>query len=76
MGDWTDEPDDPASWQAAYAPLAIDGAVHVAHGESRYLATDGAPEVIYANVFICRFDADGRCTEFTEYWTLDRQFDA
>ena len=74
--DWTDEPDDPASWPAAYAPLAIDGGVHVAHGESRYLAADGAPEVIYANVFICRFDADGRCTEFTEYWTLDRRFDA
>jgi uncharacterized protein (TIGR02246 family) len=76
VADWTDDPDDPATWQAAYAPLAIDGEVHVASGESSYVAADGTPEYRYANVFVCRFDADGRCTDFTEWWTLDRRFDA
>ena len=73
--DWTDEPDDPATWQAAYAPLAIDGEVHVASGTSRYFAVDGTQEYGYANMFVCRFDDDGRCHDFTEYWTQDRRFD-
>jgi len=64
--DWTTDPDEPGSWEAEYRPLAVDGEVAVATGESRY--SNGKT---YSNIFICRFDADGRCTEFRE-WFMER----
>jgi ketosteroid isomerase-like protein len=70
VADW--EPEDPAGWEAKYSVLAIDGDVHVASGETRYRTGDGEPDQRYANIFVCRFDADGRCTDFTEWWTLER----
>lgn len=64
--------DDP--WEAEYAPLAIDGEIHVARGWTRYLRQDGSLGHEYSNIFVCRFDAEGRCAEFTEWWM--RTFDA
>ncbi|HEY7133228.1 MAG TPA: nuclear transport factor 2 family protein [Candidatus Limnocylindrales bacterium] len=61
--DWTAEPDAPGSWEAEYRPLAIDGETAVSIGESRY--SNGKT---YSNIFVCRFDADGRCTEFREWF--------
>ncbi len=61
-------------WEATYAPLAIDGEVHVARGVTRYFAADGSLWHEYSNIFVCHFDADGRCSEFTEWWM--RTFDA
>ena len=63
VASWTDDPDEPGSWQAEYRPVAVDGEVAVATGESRY--TEGKT---YSNIFVCRFDADGRCTEFREWF--------
>ena len=41
----------------------------VAVGVTRYLAADGTTvEREYHNVFLLRFDDDGRCTEFTELY--------
>lgn len=76
IASWLKEPDDPESWQAEYEVLAIDGDVFVAHGRTRYL-TDDRSEVDreFANIFVCRFDADGRCREFTE-WYMRRRPDA
>ena len=70
---WLDDPDEPGSWQADYDVLAIDGDVFVAHGRTRYL-TDDRREVDreFANIFVCRFDAEGRCREFTEYYMRRR----
>ena len=43
----------------------------VAVGVSRYLGPDRETvEREYHNVFLCRFDADGHCTEFTEHFML------
>ena len=42
-------------------PLGVDGDRAVAVGVSRYLAADGALEREYHNVFLCRFDDEGRC---------------
>lgn len=70
---WLEEPDEPDGWEASYSPLAIDGEVHVANGESRYRSADD-PSVFdsaYNNIFVCRFDAEGRCTEFRE-WFMER----
>jgi hypothetical protein len=63
---WLGERDDPGSWTAEYHPWAIDGDRAVAVGVSRYLDADGAVEREYHNVFLCRFDAEGRCRDFTE----------
>ena len=69
VASWLDNPDAPSSWQAAYAPLAIDGDVLVATGESIYYEPDGKIErTRYSNIFVCRFDPDGRCREFREWF--------
>lgn len=67
---WLADPDEPDSWRAEYRPLAVDpdGTV-VTLGHSEYLTDDrSAVDRIYDNVFICRFDGDGRCTDFTEFY--------
>ena len=69
VGAWgAHDSDDP--WEAAYGPLAIDGEVRVARGRTRYFRRDGSLGHEYSNIFVCRFDADGRCAEFTEWWML------
>ncbi|MEO8511739.1 MAG: nuclear transport factor 2 family protein [Chloroflexota bacterium] len=68
---WLEEPDEPGSWEAQYAPYAVDEDRAVATGTSRYFATDDKPERVYHNVFLLRFDPDGRCSDFTEYWMLE-----
>ena len=74
VASWLDEPDVAGTYDAKYAPLAIDGEVHVARGVTRYFDADGQPSDEYANVYICRFDDDGRCTDFIEYWIQAREF--
>jgi hypothetical protein len=68
VADWLKDPDDPSEWDAHYEPLAIDGDVHVATGWSRYLHPDGSLRDEYSNVFVCRFDASGQCSAFSEWW--------
>ncbi len=73
VASWTREPDAPGSWRADYQVLAIDGDVFVAHGRTLYL-TDDRREVEreFGNIFVCRFDDEGRCREFTEYYMRRR----
>jgi ketosteroid isomerase-like protein len=75
VADWTGEDRDaPGSWEADYRPLTVDGDLGVAVGESRYLTDDrSAVDKTYHNVFVCRFDADGRCADFTEYFMLEKR---
>ena len=70
---WLENPDEPGSWQADYEVLALEGETGVAHGRTRYL-TDDRREVDreFANIFVCRFDDEGRCREFTEYYNRRR----
>src|SRR5688500_12900051 len=70
---WLDEKDEPGTYDARYDATAIDGDMHVATGWSRYLNPDGTMRDEYCNVYLCKFDADGRCTEFTEYWIQNRE---
>jgi len=61
--------DAPGTYSARYAPVAVDGDVVVATGTSSYIERpDGAIARVYHNCFLMRFDADGRCREFTEYY--------
>jgi hypothetical protein len=66
VADWVNEPDAPDSWEARYRPLLIDGDRAVAAGETRY--AEGRD---FSNLFVLRFDADGRCSEFVE-WFMER----
>ena len=73
VASWLADPDEPGSWEADYEVLAIDGDVHVAHGRTRYLTDDRAGvDREFANIFVCRFDDEGRCREFTEYYMRRR----
>lgn len=66
VADWLESPDEPGSFEAAYRPWAIDDDRAVAVGTTRYLATDDAPEAEFHNVFLLRFDDEGRCVELTD----------
>lgn len=61
--------DAPGTYAAHYEPVAVDGSVVVATGTSSYREQPDGPVVrVYHNCFVMRFDADGRCREFTEYY--------
>jgi ketosteroid isomerase-like protein len=64
--------DEPGTYDAGYRAIAVDGDVAVATGSSSYLAKPGGPvERVFDNCFVMRFDREGRCTEFTE-WFMER----
>jgi ketosteroid isomerase-like protein len=57
------------TYAAQYEPVAVDGDVVVATGTSSYRERPDGPVVrVYDNCFVMRFDADGNCREFTEYY--------
>jgi hypothetical protein len=60
--------DEPGTYDAQYEPYAVDGERAVAVGRSSYWTDDtrSTLERVYDNVFLLRFDGDGRCVEFTE----------
>jgi SnoaL-like domain len=62
---WLEDPDEPGSWAAGYAPAVIEGNAAIATGETRY--TDGEH---FSNLFELEFDDDGRCTRFVEWYLL------
>jgi ketosteroid isomerase-like protein len=71
VAQWLGDRDEAGSWTAEYHPWAVAGDRAVAVGVSRYLGADRATvEREYHNVFLCVFDADGRCREFTELFML------
>jgi len=66
---WLEDRDDPDSWAAEYRPWLVNGDSAVAVGVSRYLGDDGETvDREYHNVFLCHFDSEGRCREFTELY--------
>ncbi len=72
--DWLDDQDVKGTYDAEYKVLAIDGDVHVAEGWSRYFNPDGSTRDEYSNIYICRFNDAGECTDFVEYWIQGREF--
>jgi ketosteroid isomerase-like protein len=63
------ERDEPGTYDASYAPVAVDGDIAVATGTSTYTKEPGGPvDSIYHNCFLIRFDDAGRCREFTEFF--------
>jgi ketosteroid isomerase-like protein len=68
--------DEPGIYDGSYRAVAIDGDVAVAVGQSTYTdGPDGPMAEVYDNCFLLRFDAEGRCREFTE-WFVKRPLGA
>ncbi len=63
VASWLESPDDPSSWDGAYAPRLIDGRRAIATGTTRY-----ASGHVFSNLFELEFDADGACTRFVEWY--------
>lgn len=72
---WFEDPDAPGTWSASYRPIAVDGDVAVANGRSKYEADPSRdlPAREYDNIFVIRFDSEGRCREFRE-WYYNRRW--
>jgi ketosteroid isomerase-like protein len=65
--------DKPGTYEAEYRAIAVDGEVAVAVGTSSYREEPSGPFVrVYDNCFVMRFDSEGRCSEFTE-WFVQRR---
>jgi ketosteroid isomerase-like protein len=66
---WFEGQDEPDTFEAEYRPVAIDGQSVVAVGRSSYRdEPEGEIKRVYYNCFVMRFDDDGRCLEFTEWF--------
>ena len=69
IASWLGDRDDLGSWSAEYRPWLVATDRAVAVGVSRYYGADRETvEREYHNVFLCSFDAEGRCNEFTEHF--------
>jgi len=61
--------DDPGTYDAAYAPVAVEGDTVVATGSSPYRDRPDGPVVsTFSNCFVLRFDDASLCCDFTEYF--------
>ena len=68
VASWLEEPDDPGTYEGSYRPVLVCGDRAVARGTSRYFDVAGAVVDEYDNLFLLRFDADGRCAEYREWY--------
>jgi SnoaL-like domain len=74
VASWLKDPDPPGTYEASYAPIAIDGDVAVVNGRSRYFndSTRSEQTKEWDNLFVIVFDEDGRCRSFREWYVARR----
>jgi ketosteroid isomerase-like protein len=65
---WLEDRDEAGTYEGSYRPVLVAGDQAVATGTSRYFSTDGGVDREFDNVFLLRFDADGRCAEYREWY--------
>ena len=63
VANWLGRKDEPGTWSFRYQILAVAGDLAFVRGWTHY---DDPPD--FSNLWVIRFDADGRCLEFTEWW--------
>ena len=69
VANWLEYQDAPGSYDAHYEPIAVDGNIAVANGRSRYFEADGkTPRKVFDNIFVLRFDDQGQCVDFREWY--------
>jgi uncharacterized protein (TIGR02246 family) len=61
---WLERKDAPGETEFRWHPIVVGQEVAVVQGETVYHTTSET----YSNLWIIRLDAEGRCTEFTEWW--------
>jgi ketosteroid isomerase-like protein len=77
VADWLAHRDAPDSFAATYWPVAVDGDVAVANGRTTYFEPDGTTvKQTYDNIFVLKFDQDGRCRDFCEWFAQPRRGEA
>ncbi len=64
---WLSRRDEPGQTTFAWQPLAVTADVAIVTGTTTYRQ----PPAVYSNLWVMRFDFDGRCREFTEWWMPD-----
>lgn len=74
VASWLENKDTPGTYHGRYEPIAIDGDLAVAHGRSRYFRDASKTELAreYDNLFLIRFDGDGRCRSIREWYMSPR----
>lgn len=73
VASWLDHRDTPGTYTAHYEPVAVNGDTAVARGRTIYFAEDGtALQRQFDNIFVLRFNADGRCCDFCEWYMQPR----
>lgn len=69
VASWLEEPDAAGTYDGHYKPLVIEDDVAVTNGRSQYYEDDGTTlKTEWDNLFVLRFDENGRCTEFREWY--------
>ena len=63
---WLEERDEPGTWSYSGAVELQTKTAAVIRGVTTY--TEGQKSGIYENVWLVRFDEDGRASEFQDWW--------
>jgi nuclear transport factor 2 (NTF2) superfamily protein len=74
VASWLEGKDPPGTYEGQYEPIAIEGDLAAANGWSRYFKDASKAELVreYDNLFLIRFDGQGRCRSFRE-WYMGRR---
>ena len=74
VASWLENKDTPGTYEGRYEPIAIDGDLAVAHGRSRYFTDTSKAKLAreYDNLFLIRFDDEGRCQSIREWYMSPR----
>jgi hypothetical protein len=60
---------EPDVFDADYRAIAVSEGLAVAQGETTYWNPDRSEAIArYSNIFVMRFDEEGRCRDFCEWW--------
>lgn len=74
IASWLKNRDKQGTYDAEYQVVAVDGNTAVSNGRSRYFKADQKTLIRqFDNVFVMKFDDEGRCTEFSEWYVEPRK---
>jgi ketosteroid isomerase-like protein len=71
---WLKGQDPPGTYEATYAPIAVDGNIAVVQGRSRYFKDATRSELTrqWDNIFVIEFDDGGLCRSFSEWFVAPK----
>lgn len=73
VANWLKNRDEPNTYSGAYKPVAVNGNTAVSRGNSLYYEADGKTlERQYDNIFMLKFDDEGRCQDYCEWYAGPR----